>query len=167
MHLELWGFASTMVFAITGQTWPNLLLLQPTRKGLILPAFICWAIGSLGTPLAWLLFPETPMLRVLAAGSQLAGAVLYTYALRLFERPARAATLMLVVEPPRAWLRVAFAFLLVGAALYLVAALGAELWAQRFPWCGSPPRATRWPRGSSFPSWCSWRRGSSPGAFGR
>jgi hypothetical protein len=116
LHLELWGFASTIVFAIARHTWPNLLLLQPTRRAFITPSLLFWAIGSLGVPLAWLLVPDLRMPRVLATSSQLVGTSMYLVALRLFEPPARRAAIPLVTDPPRVWLRVAFAFLLDSAA---------------------------------------------------
>jgi hypothetical protein len=127
VHLELWGFASTMIFAIARHTWPNVLLLKPARQRVVLPSLVFWAIGCLGVSLSWLLFPGAPLLLIATAGCQLVGAALFAHALRLFERPARAASLPRVTDPPRAWLRMAFAFLLAGAALMVVAALGAGL----------------------------------------
>jgi hypothetical protein len=124
VHLELWGFASTMVLAVARQTWPNLLLLQPTRRELLWPSLGFWGIGSLGVPLAWLLVPESGGIRALAAAAQLAGAILYVVALRLFEPRARSALLPLLTDPPLVWLRVAFGFLLAGAAVNVVAASG-------------------------------------------
>lgn len=123
VHFELWGFATTMVLAIGRHTWPNLLLLRPMRQEAVMPALVCWAVGSLGVPLAWLLFADAPAVRALAALAQLAGAVLYAYSLRLFEPPARPSTIPAVTDPGRAWIRVAFAFLLVAAAANVLLAV--------------------------------------------
>src|SRR5581483_3653250 len=103
------------------------LSLQPTRRALILPSLILWAIGSLGVPLTWLLVSNSTPLRIIAPSSQLAGAVLYAVALRLYEGRARRSTIPLATDPPRIWLRVAFGFLLVGAAINVLAAGGGEL----------------------------------------
>src|SRR5688572_16411588 len=99
LHLELWGFASTMVFAIGQHAWPNLLLLRPTRITLIRPSLILWAMGSFGVPLSWLLPANVLELRVAASCAQLAGAALYVYGLRLFEPPVRASSIPWVTNP--------------------------------------------------------------------
>jgi hypothetical protein len=126
VHLELWGFASTMVLAIARHTWPNLLLLQPGHERWVLPGLGLWAIGSLGIPLAWLLVPEVALVRTLAALAQFAGAVLYAYSLRLFAPPLRASSIPRITNPARAWMRMAFGFLLLGAAANVLIALGAD-----------------------------------------
>jgi len=126
IHLELWGFAATMILAIARHTWPNMLLLRAARSNLIRPALLLWAVGSLGTPLTWLLASDAIVIRALGALAQLAGAALYALALRLFDPPARASTLPHITEPPRLWLRVAFAFLIAAAATNGFAALSGE-----------------------------------------
>jgi len=90
IHLELWGFASTMVLAISGRVFPQLLLLQPTRDGLIRPALVLWALGSIGSPAIWLLLQSVPAARTLSALTQLMAGVLFVAGLRLYEPPARA-----------------------------------------------------------------------------
>jgi hypothetical protein len=117
VHLELWGFASTMVFAVAGNVFPRFLLLRPTRERLIPPALVFWGIGSLGLPLVWLLLPEQPAARITSAAAQLTGALLYLAAIRLYESAARESGTPHVTNPTRTWARVAFAFLLVAAAL--------------------------------------------------
>jgi hypothetical protein len=127
LHFELWGFAATMVLAIGRHTWPNLLLLAPARERFTIPSLALWAIGALGVPLAWLLLPDAPIVRAVAATAQLAGAVLYAHELRLFEPPARATTIPRVTNPPRLWIRLAFGFLLLGAAANVLLALSADV----------------------------------------
>jgi hypothetical protein len=130
LHLELWGFASTMVLAVAGRIYPRFLLLQPTREHLVPAALALWGLGSLGVPLAWLLAGEQPAIRVVGAAAQLAGATLYVCALRLYEAPIRASRAPYVTDPTRTWARVAFAFLLAAAATNLTLALHEALGGQ-------------------------------------
>jgi hypothetical protein len=123
IHLELWGFASTMVLAIASHTWPTMLLLHPSRVGATHVGLALWAFGSIGTPVAWLAFPDSPAVRAIPAASQLAGALFYVYALRLFESPERGSLIPLVTDQGRAWVRAAFGFLLVAATINVVVAL--------------------------------------------
>ncbi len=127
LHLELWGFATTMVLAIGRHTWPNLLLLPPPRERLLLPSLVLWAVGSLGVPLVWLLLPDVAAVRALAALAQLSGAALYAHVLGLFSPPARPTTIPRVSNPPRLWVRLAFGFLLLGAAANVLLALSADV----------------------------------------
>jgi hypothetical protein len=124
VHLQLWGFASTMVLAVAGNIYPRFLLLRETRERLLAPALLLWALGSLGTPLAWLLADELPAGRAITACAQLAGIVGYLHALRLYEPAERASTAPRVTDPTRTWARVAFGFLIVAAAINV----GAFLW---------------------------------------
>ncbi len=112
-----------MVFAVAGNIYPRFLLLRPARERALVPALVFWAVGSLGTPLAWLLTDQQPVLRVITATAQLAGAVGYLYALRLYERPERTSTAPHVTDPTRTWARVAFGFLIVAAAVNVALSL--------------------------------------------
>jgi len=116
LHLELWGFASTMVLAVAGRVFPRFLLLQPTRERLLPYAFALWAAGSFGTPVVWLVLQGAAVPRALVALAQLAGACLYVLALRLYETPARASGMPHVTDPTRRWARLAFALMLVAAS---------------------------------------------------
>jgi hypothetical protein len=119
LHLELWGFASTMVLAVSGRVFPKFLLLQPTRDQLIRPALVLWAFGSIGTPGVWVLLDGAPSARTFTTLSQLAGAVLFVAGLRLYELPARPSGTPYVTNPTRRWVRLAFAMLLTAAAANL------------------------------------------------
>jgi hypothetical protein len=119
IHLELWGFASTMVLAVSGRVFPKFLLLQPTRDGLIRPALVLWTLGSIGSPAVWLLLQGAPAARSLTALAQLVAAVLFVAGLRLYELPARASGTPYVTDPTRRWARLAFAMLLAAAAANL------------------------------------------------
>jgi hypothetical protein len=123
VHLELWGFASTMVLAVAGNIYPKFLLLRPSRERFMVPAILLWGVGGLGMPAAWLLSDQQPMGRVMAATAQLAGIIGYLYALRLYEAPERASTAPQVTDPTRTWVRVAFGFLVVAAAANMALSL--------------------------------------------
>jgi hypothetical protein len=116
IHFELWGFASTMVLAVSGRVFPKFLLLQPTRERLIRPALALWALGSIGTPAVWLLLQGAPAARILAALAQLVAALLFVAALRMYELPVRESGTPYVTNPTRRWARLAFALLLAAAA---------------------------------------------------
>ncbi|MCX6023962.1 MAG: hypothetical protein NTZ05_19970 [Chloroflexi bacterium] len=51
LHLQLWGFATTLVLAVSGRMYPRLLLLQPTRGRLLDMAVLFWAGGTAGVAL--------------------------------------------------------------------------------------------------------------------
>jgi hypothetical protein len=119
IHLELWGFASTMVLAVSGRVFPKFLLLRPTRDRLIRPALALWALGSIGTPAVWVLLQGAPAARTLTALAQLLAAVLFVAGLRLYEVPIRASGTPYVTNPTRRWARLAFAMLLAAAAANL------------------------------------------------
>lgn len=116
LHLELWGFASTMVLAVAGRVFPRFLLLQSTRERLVPAALGLWAAGSFGVPLTWLAFDGAALPRAAAALAQLMGAVAYVWALRLYEEPARPSATPHVTDATRLWARFAFGFMLVAAA---------------------------------------------------
>jgi hypothetical protein len=115
VHLELWGFASSMVLAVSGRIFPRFLLLQGTREWLLPYALVLWAVGSLGVPAVWLGLPSATPLRAVATLAQVAGAVLFVVALRLYDRPFRASGTPHVTYPTRRWIRVAFALMLASA----------------------------------------------------
>ena len=119
LHLELWGFASTMVLAVAGRVFPGFLLLQPTRERMLPYALAFWAVGSFGTPLVWLTVNGAPLPRAMVALAQLAGGCLYVLALRLYETPVRPSGMPHVTDPTRRWARLAFALLLCGRSRQL------------------------------------------------
>jgi hypothetical protein len=108
-----------MVLLVAGRVYPRFLLLQPAREGVLRWALVLWAIGSLGVPLVLFVLPGAAWLRTLATAAQLGGAFGYVIGLRLYEAPARASGMPHVTNPTRRWARIAFAFLLVGAAIEL------------------------------------------------
>ncbi len=116
LRLEIWGFASTMVLAVAGRLYPNFLFLRPTHQHLMPRALAFWALGSLLSPAAWLLWPNEPLLRGTGMLLQVAGAALYVYALRLYEA-GRVSPMPHITNPTRQWVRVAFGFLLAAGAL--------------------------------------------------
>lgn len=130
IHLELWGFASSMVLAVSGRIFPRFLLLQPTRDALLRVALLFWATGSVGVPLVWLLLPGVPAVRTATALSQLLGVALFLLGLRLYEPPARASGTPHVTNPTRRWARWAFGLLLAAGAVDFGIALADSLGVQ-------------------------------------
>jgi hypothetical protein len=116
LHLELWGFASTMVLAVAGRVFPRFLLLQQTHERVLPYAFALWAAGSFGVPVVWLVWQGAALPRAAMTLAQLAGACLYVAALRLYEMPVRPSGMPHVTDPTRRWARLAFALMLVAAA---------------------------------------------------
>jgi uncharacterized protein involved in response to NO len=119
IHFELWGFASTMVLAVSGRVFPKFLLLQPSHDRLFRPALALWALGSIGTPVVWVLLGGAPAARSGTALAQLVAAVLFVAALRLYELPTRESGTPSVTNLTRRWARLAFAALLTAAAANL------------------------------------------------
>ncbi len=117
LHLSLWGFAASMVLVVAGRVYQTLLLLQPERERLVRPTQVLWTIGSLGSPVVWLVAPTEPLPRALLAAAQLAGATLFVATIRLYEPPAGESDLPSLTNPTRQWARLAFGFLLLAAAL--------------------------------------------------
>jgi hypothetical protein len=127
LHLELWGFAATMVLVVSGRLFPKFLLLRPTREWLLPYAFVLWGIGSLGVPLVWGVAPSAAPARAIAALAQLAGALAFVIALRLYEPPLRPSGMPHVTNPTRRWVRVAFGLMLAGATADVAFALAESL----------------------------------------
>jgi uncharacterized protein involved in response to NO len=119
IHLELWGFASTMVLAVSGRVFPKFLLLQPTRDAVVRPALALWTIGSIGTPLVWVLLQGAPAARVGTSLAQFLAVLLFVFGLRLYQSPVRESGTPFVTNPTRRWARLAFAMLLAAAAANL------------------------------------------------
>jgi hypothetical protein len=99
--------------------FPKFLLLQPTRDALLRPALGLWVVGSIGTPVVWVLLQGTPAVRAITDLAQLVAVVLFVTGLRLYESPARESGTPLVTNPTRRWARLAFAMLLAAAAANL------------------------------------------------
>jgi hypothetical protein len=117
LHLQLWGFASSMVLTVSGRVYPRFLLLQPTRERLLRWALVLWALGTFGVPLVWFALQGEPWLRLVAAALQLGGAFGFVLGLRLYEPPLRPSGMPHVTDPTRLWARIAYGFLLAGAAI--------------------------------------------------
>jgi hypothetical protein len=115
-HLELWGFASTMVLAVSGRILPKFLLLKPTREGQLRVALLLWAVGTIGVPIVWLIAPEAALARAGFALAQLLAICVFVMSLRLYEAPVRPSGMPHVTAPTRRWARTAFALLLAACA---------------------------------------------------
>lgn len=127
LHLELWGFAATIIFAVSGRVYPRLLLLQPAREGLMPAALTLWAAGTFGTAAAWLLTDGAPLPLAVAAACQAAGGLLYVAGLRIFS-PRRTIDIipqMTIRMLP--WVRTAYGFLVVALLLNAAVAVAGAL----------------------------------------
>ncbi len=132
VHLELWGFAVPIVLGVSLRLFPRFLILRPPRGGLFRPALAVYALGLLLGVAGYVALDADPTgfaPWLVAAGAWLElgalGAVVA--GLRLFETPQRASGAPHVTEPTRLWVRLAYAWLLVGSLLGACAALHAAL----------------------------------------
>jgi len=119
LHLELWGFAASMVLVVSGRVFPRFLLLRPSYARLLQLSLVLWAAGNAAVPVSWLVAGRLPLVRAAAAAAQLLGALLFVVGLRLYEMPLRASGTPHVTNPTRLWARCAFGFLLAAAAIDL------------------------------------------------
>ena len=122
VQLELWGFVVLVVWAITRKILSRFLLLPPpaatwvSRGSVIYLAGVIVVTGGWLAELAWPSHLDA-LVRGLGAYLQGAGVVLFLGGMRIFRPPIRASGAPDVTEPARRWIRFAFAWLLVGAAI--------------------------------------------------
>jgi hypothetical protein len=141
IHLELAGFATSMVLGVGSRILGRMLLLRGhpalgDRLPLLAAAYGCGlAVAGAG----WAL--DAAWLRPAGYAAELAVVSVWLWLVGLYGRPRRPSSTPRVTDPTRRWLRGAFAFLLLGAALRLglagrevlvgTAAAGTELSAAR------------------------------------
>lgn len=112
--LVTWGFLAPFVWGFTARWMPVFLGLQPTRYGLLALALTASALGVLLSVLGW---------GAWATGFFVLGAVLAAAALRLFEPTLHAPKTRGVHSSFPFFVRMAYGWLLVAAALGVAAAL--------------------------------------------
>ena len=120
IHLELAGFATSIVFAVASRIFGRFLLLR-ARPGLdsYLPALaVGWGVGLALTAGGWLL-GDFGGVWVRWAGSsvELIVVLIWMWLIGLYGRPTRASGTPYVTGPTRRWVRLAFGFLLLGLVL--------------------------------------------------
>jgi hypothetical protein len=120
IHLELAGFATSVVFGVASRIFGRFLLLR-TRPALDrrLPRLAgLWAVGLVLVVGGWLAGPPWGVWPRLA-GSLLQLGTLGTWLwwVGLYQPPVRASGTPYVTEPTRRWIRLAFAFLVFSLAL--------------------------------------------------
>ncbi len=117
VHLELAGFAASLVFAVASRVFGRFLLL-PSHPSFQrqLPALAWgWAVGLALVVLGWLL-NVTPI-RFAGALVELVVVCAWLWMIGLYAPPTRPSGTPYVTNPTRRWIRLSFAFLLASLAL--------------------------------------------------
>jgi hypothetical protein len=123
VHLQVFGFAVSVALAVSLQVFPRFLVLQPTRAGAFPRALAGYALGLAATTASRLLehtggpSPASDWLWAVGAWLELASLATLLWALRLYHPPARQSNMPSVTNPTWRWFRMAYGWLLVGAAL--------------------------------------------------
>jgi len=117
VHLELTGFATSLVLAVASRVFGRFLLLRtrPALERRIPILALLWGAGLLLTSLGWLI--GSAWLRLAGALVE-AGVILsWLWLVGLYLTPSRESGTPYVTNPTRRWVRLAFAFLVVSVAL--------------------------------------------------
>jgi len=117
IHLELAGFATSLVLAVATRVFGRFLLLRsrPALDRRVPMLAVLWAVGLVLVSLGWLV--GSPWLRWAGALVE-AGVVLsWLWLVGLYETPSRESGTPYVTNPTRRWIRFAFAFLVFSVAL--------------------------------------------------
>ncbi|MDP8921531.1 MAG: hypothetical protein M3O34_01485 [Chloroflexota bacterium] len=124
LHLQLWGFVVPVTLAVGLKIFPNFLILRAPRERTFHPLLALYRAGVALTTAGWLgteLFPSADDIPVVlrAVGTVFEAAALggFAAAIRLFEPAARPSGTPHITNPTRRWIRLAFAWLLLGALL--------------------------------------------------
>ena len=120
IHLELAGFAMSLVFAIASRIFGRFLLLRtrPALEQRVPLLAILWAAGLLLVVLGWLLDVSwSAWLRWLGSLVELGVLVTWLWLVGLYGLPSRPSGTPYVTNPTRRWVRLAFAFLLFSVSL--------------------------------------------------
>src|SRR5213078_1261811 len=118
-HLELAGFATSLVLAVSSRVFGRFLLLR-TRSSfeLLVPRLaVGWAAGLLLVATGWLV-GAAPGAWLRLVGSLLQLGVLLTWLILvgLYAAPSRPSGTPYVTNPTRRWIRIAFVLLVVALA---------------------------------------------------
>jgi hypothetical protein len=120
IHLELAGFASSLVFAVSSRVFTRFLLLRtrPVFESRVPLLAFAWATGVLLVALGWLGAPSWAIwLRWVGAVVELAALGTWLWLIGLYDHPIRESGTPYVTNPTRRWIRLAFAFLVISIAL--------------------------------------------------
>jgi hypothetical protein len=120
IHLELAGFATCLIFAVSSRIFGRFCLLRSHHAfEMWVPRLaLGWGLGLLLVTLGW--FVPTPLgaiLRLLGALLELVVACVWIWLCGLYAPPVRESGTPHVTNPTRRWVRFGFAFLVLGLAL--------------------------------------------------
>ena len=120
IHLELAGFAICLVFGVSSRVFGRFLLLRtrPAFERCIPLLALGWGGGLLLVTAGWLLDATWSVwFRWVGALVELGVLGAWLWLIGLYDQPTRASGTPYVTNPTRRWIRLAFAFLVVGVAL--------------------------------------------------
>lgn len=124
LHLQVWGFVVPLTLAVGLKIFPKFLILRTPREHAFHPLLGVYGAGVLLTAAGWLGLEASPSLEGIlftlrAVGSVLGAAALagFVAAIRLFEPAERPSGTPHITNPTRLWIRIAYAWLLLGAIL--------------------------------------------------
>jgi hypothetical protein len=138
IHLELAGFATCIIFAVSSRIAGRFFLLRshPSFDIWVPRLAAGWGAGLLLVSAGWFVpAPLGAVLRLLGALLELVVACTWLWLSGLFAPPTRESGTPYVTNPTRRWVRLAFVFLVLGLALDLG-------WFAREVLLGVPPSVT-------------------------
>ncbi len=120
IHLELAGFATCLVFGVSSRVFGRFLLLRtrPAFERSIPLLALGWGGGLVLVTMGWLLDPSLSIwFRWVGAVVELGVLGTWLWLIGLYDQPTRASGTPYVTNPTRRWIRLAFAFLVIGLGL--------------------------------------------------
>jgi hypothetical protein len=120
IHLELAGFATCLIFAVSSRIFGRFFLLRshPSFEAWVPRLALGWGIGLLLVTIGWFVQGQAGVvLRMLGALLELVVACVWVWLCGLYAPPVRESGTPYVTNPTRRWVRSGFAFLLLGLAL--------------------------------------------------
>jgi hypothetical protein len=120
IHLQLAGFATGLVFAVSSRVFGRFLLLRtrPALERWVPRLALAWAIGLILVSAGWLIENRWGAAsRAIGATIELAAVCTWIWLIGLYAEPTRESGTPYVTNPTRRWIRFAFLFLVSGLAL--------------------------------------------------
>ncbi len=117
IHLELDGFATSLILGVASRVFGRFLLLRtrPTFERRLGRLAALYGLSLALVTLGWL--ADQPTLLLAGYLAQLGAVVAWLWLVGLYDRPARESGTPYVTHPTRRWFRWAFAFLVLGIAV--------------------------------------------------
>src|SRR5207302_224844 len=120
IHLELAGFATCLVFAVSSRVFGRFLLLRsrPTFEEWVPSLAFGWGAGVVLVCVGWLLDgPAGAWVRSCGTAIELGVVCVWLWQIGLYDRPTRDSGTPYVTNPTRRWIRLAFVFLVFSLVL--------------------------------------------------